>query len=125
MAAARRLVGAADPHGAEAHDAVEAALAAFMSTSPPLDAQSQDGLDSWRAKRRDALDLWPENWLPVQIFADLLTQWNVTMGAVIGLRYEAMPFLFQVHRVSAELQAETFGALRVLENEAVKQLNTR
>lgn len=67
--------------------------------------------------------LWPENWAPVHVFADLLTQWNVGAGGVVGLRYEALPLVLGLHGIEPGRQREVFNAVRILENEAIKRLN--
>lgn len=58
------------------------------------------------------------------MFADMLTQWTVGASGVIGLRYEALPFVFCMHGIDAPRQREAFNAVRILENEAVRCLNT-
>lgn len=54
----------------------------------------------------------------------MLTQWTVGASGVIGLRYEALPFVFCMHGIDAPRQREAFNAVRILENEAVRCLNT-
>ena len=42
------------------------------------------------------LGIWPENWPPLQVFSRMTTQLNVgPMGGIVGLRYEALPFVMQ------------------------------
>lgn len=71
--------------------------------------------------------VWPENWPAVQVFAALQTQWAVAgMGnTVIGLRYEALPTVFDLLRVKRRQRPELFDALRVMESAALEVLNKR
>lgn len=74
----------------------------------------------------EAVEVWPDNWQTLEVFADMLSQWNVGgMGGVIGLRYEALPLVFRMHGIKRERQREIFEGLRVMERAAVQQLNSR
>ena len=35
-------------------------------------------------------DVWEENWETVMMFMRMATQWNVTMGGYVGLKYEVL-----------------------------------
>ena len=39
----------------------------------------------------DTVHVWPENWLAVEVFASLLTQWRVGMAGMVGLDYGVLP----------------------------------
>lgn len=67
--------------------------------------------------------LWPENQLPVALFRDLLTQWTVVPAGVLGLRYEALPVVMQMHGVPQAEQMVCFQALRVMEAAALAIFN--
>lgn len=68
------------------------------------------------------VEIWPENWTAVMVFADMQTQWNVGMGGPIGLRYEAMPMAFQANGVGADRHAEVFAQVRVMERAALRSM---
>ncbi len=53
----------------------------------------------------------------------MATQWNVGMSGVIGLRYEALPLVMQLHRVKRKQQQEVFNGLRIMECAAVREIN--
>ena len=42
--------------------------------------------------RNEAVDfeVWDENWDVVMMFLRMQTQWNVTMGGYVGLKYEVL-----------------------------------
>lgn len=69
-----------------------------------------------------ALEIWPDTATAIQVFAQLLTQWNVGgMGAVIGLRYEAIHAVMEVMDVPRADRRELLGDLRVMEAAALKE----
>lgn len=70
-------------------------------------------------------EVWPDNWQTMQVFADLMSQWNVGMNGVIGLRYEALPLVLELHGIAAEQKREVFDGLRVMERAAITEINKR
>lgn len=70
----------------------------------------------------EVVEVWPDNWVTTQLFAALSTQWNVGMGGVVGLRYEAIPVARACFHISDEDWPDTFHDLRVMEAAAVKVL---
>jgi hypothetical protein len=93
----------------DAKDA-EDALAAF---GLKLENQTQD------------TECWPDNWLPLQVFKTMDTQWNVGQNAVIGLRYEALPVVMDVMGVKKKARAGMLQSLRIMEQEALQVLNQK
>lgn len=73
----------------------------------------------------DEVGVWPDNWQTILVFADMLTQWNIGMNGAIGLRYEALPLVLEMHGVVADQRREVFDGLRVMERAAVQQINGR
>lgn len=59
------------------------------------------------------------------VFAGMLSQWNVGMSGVIGLRYEALPLVLEVQGIEPYERREVFDGLGVMERAAVQQLNER
>lgn len=102
MAAARRMVGGHDD-GSE----TAAALAAMgLKADGPLgDAD---------------LELWADNVATINLFGDMLTQWNVGMSGAVGLRYEALPLLLDLHAATAEDRPYLMQGLRVMERAALE-----
>lgn len=70
-------------------------------------------------------EVWLDNWQTMQVFADLLSQWNVGMSGVIGLRYEALPLVMEMHRIKPEDRRDIFDGLRVMERAAITEINKR
>lgn len=73
----------------------------------------------------EEIGIWPDNWPIKQIFCAMLSQWNVGMNGVIGLRYEALPMVLEIHGIEAEQKREVFDGLRVMERAAVEEINKR
>lgn len=55
----------------------------------------------------------------------MMSQWNVGVNGVIGLRYEALPLMFELHGLAGEQRREVFDGLRVMERAAITEINKR
>lgn len=73
----------------------------------------------------DLVGVWTDNWQTVLAFSDLMSQWNVGMSGVIGLRYEALPLVLEMHGIKRKRQLEMFDGLRVMESAAITEINKR
>jgi hypothetical protein len=71
------------------------------------------------------IECWPDNWMPLQVFKAMDTQWNVGPHSVIGLRYEALQIVMDVMGVNKKARAELLQALRIMEQEALQVLNSK
>lgn len=69
--------------------------------------------------------VWAENWPTALAFNDLMSQWNIGMNGVIGLRYEALPLVLELHCIKRERRREVFDGLRVMERAAINEINER
>lgn len=69
--------------------------------------------------------VWAENWPTALAFNDLMSQWNVGMSGVIGLRYEALPLVLEMHGIKRKRQLKMFDGLRVMESAAITEINKR
>lgn len=69
------------------------------------------------------LDIWPDNDKPVKVFRRMLTQWAVSMGGVVGLRYESLPIILEVCEVTQSERGEVIDCLQVMERHAVTLMN--
>lgn len=67
----------------------------------------------------DDVDVWPEHWDAVRVFAAMGTQWNVGMGGPVGMRYEALQVVLDMHEVPAGERPHVFECVRVMESEAL------
>lgn len=64
--------------------------------------------------------MWPENWLPVEVFMGMGTQWCVGLQGLIGLRYEALPVVMHTVGVPAEQQPAVHEAVMDMEQEFLR-----
>lgn len=65
------------------------------------------------------IEVWPDNWLAVLVFAACGTQWRVGPGGPVGLDYSAIPVVMRLHAVPRADWRDTFDSLRVMEREAL------
>lgn len=66
------------------------------------------------------IDVYPENWPAVRVFALMSTQWRVGMMGAIGLDYTALPVVEARSGVTNEDPADLFWAVREMELEVLK-----
>ena len=72
------------------------------------------------------IDLWPENVRSVMFFAGLgMGAWNHSMNGPCGLRYEAMPFLFEMAGIQKKKQLRIYADLLVMESAALKAMHSK
>lgn len=71
----------------------------------------------------DPVDIWPENWLAVQIFAEARTQWHTGMGGRTGLIYPSLAVLFDLHQVPQEDRLALLHDIRELEASALDEMH--
>lgn len=70
----------------------------------------------------DTVQVWPENWPAVGVFASLLTQWRVGMAGMVGLDYGVLPTVFRMRGVPRKDWTEMFDLIRVMEDAAMKEM---
>ena len=69
-------------------------------------------------------EVWEENWETVLMFLRMQTQWTVTMGGYVGLKYEVLigaSGLMSLYDV--ENPREMLEELQVMEAAALSELN--
>jgi hypothetical protein len=120
--AARRWAGAAVDDG-RVDSGVAAALAAFGARPE----------DVARAREQQAdtdFEVYPENWLAVQVFLALSTQWRavgistMTKARIVhtGLDYAVIEPVFRMMDIKPKRRAAIFQKLRVMEEAALDAL---
>lgn len=67
--------------------------------------------------------MWEDNWLAVQLWCSMQTQWRTSMGGVIGLDYGALAWVFKLYEV--EDQRSMLEDIQVMEATALSKLNER
>lgn len=68
-------------------------------------------------------EVWEENWESVEIFLKMQTQWNVTMGGYVGLKYEVLQWVGQLYDV--EDKRRLLEDIQVMEVAALSELNKK
>lgn len=68
------------------------------------------------------VEVYPDNWPVVRLFADMSTQWRVGMSGLVGLDYAALPVVMDLRGVAAADRGEVFDGLRVMESAALEEL---
>ena len=66
--------------------------------------------------------LWEENWEPLKLFLDVSTQWIQGPGGPSGLNYQVVFHELDRRGVTGEHYDELMAAIRVIEQEALKQI---
>jgi hypothetical protein len=67
-------------------------------------------------------EVWPENWLIVEVFRDMDTQWRWTGGMQsfqAGLDFNALPVVYEGLQVPRKLRHEVYQGLKVMERAAL------
>lgn len=90
-----------------------------MLAAPPGDESTALGA-MVAALGEQVVGLWQDNVAAVEVFADMLTQWNVGPGGVVGLRYEALPLLLELRGIAAADSADIVAGVRVMERAALE-----
>jgi len=71
-------------------------------------------------------EVWEENWDTLMMFLRMQTQWTVTMGGYVGLKYEVLlgaSGLMSLYDV--ENPREMLESLQVMEAAALSELNKK
>jgi Phage related hypothetical protein (DUF1799) len=78
---------------------------------------SQIKAEKQRREDEQAFYVEPELWEGFGVFMAMQTQWNIVSGiaggSLVGLRYESLPFMFDLYQVKNKVQA--FGVIQRLE----------
>lgn len=97
-----------------------------MYDSGPSDEELEAiGLNREDVENTDVLDVWPENWLPMQVFSRLGTQWRVGMGGATGLDYSALISVMNLLEVKKKDRGYMFWAIQKMESAALKQMSVK
>ncbi len=65
------------------------------------------------------IDVYPENWLPYQVFLAMGTQWRVGLNGKTGLDYNIIPMMERRFKVAPEQSDDLFEALQTLETQVL------
>jgi hypothetical protein len=78
------------------------------------------------APEEEHFEVWEENWDTLMMFLRMQTQWTVTMGGYVGLKYEVLlgaSGLMSLYDV--ENPREMLESLQVMEAAALFELNKK
>jgi hypothetical protein len=78
------------------------------------------------APKEEHFEVWEENWDALMMFLRMQTQWTVTMGGYVGLKYEVLlgaSGLMSLYDV--ENPREMLESLQVMEAAALSELNKK
>jgi len=78
------------------------------------------------APKEEHFEVWEENWEALMMFLRMQTQWTVTMGGYVGLKYEVLlgaSGLMSLYDV--ENPREMLESLQVMEAAALSELNKK
>jgi hypothetical protein len=106
--------------------AVERLVIGWTDTKSTTDALTAFGLQAEQALEKEELGIWPENWVSFQVMRRMLTQLSTSFsGAVLGLRYEALPVVLDIMQVPSSERVDMFDALQIMERQMVRLLSQR
>ena len=75
--------------------------------------------------KTEHFEVWEENWLAVEMFLRVQTQWRSAMGGLLGLDYGAVEWLFNLYAVAAEDQRSMLEDLQIMEATVIATVNNR
>ena len=79
-----------------------------------------------REDYEEDIDLWPENERSVLFFAGLgMGAWNHGFSGPCGLKYEALPFLFEMAGIHKGKRKRVYSDLLVMEAAALKAMHAK
>ena len=70
-------------------------------------------------------EIYAENVPVVSLFMDMLTQWRVGPGGVVGLDYNVLPMLFDVRGVANNERGDLLDGLKTMESAALEKLREK
>ena len=79
--------------------------------------------------REDVVDLsdfevWPDNWLPYEIFCEVSDQWRMGQGGPVGLDLNVVFHVMDLFEInSRDERLDTLRAIRVMSASAITQMN--
>jgi len=79
------------------------------------------GLDLPEMEPQGDYEVLPEAWPAVDMFLRVQTQWRVSGGALIGLDYSAVRWMFEIQRV--EDQAGLLSDLQIIEATVIEAMH--
>lgn len=73
--------------------------------------------------KEQEVEPFPDNVQIVAVFDSMGTQWHEGMNGPRGLRYEALPHVPVIRRLTDDEYDDVFNGLQIMERAALKRLN--
>jgi hypothetical protein len=67
----------------------------------------------------EAIEVWPDNVMIVNVFISMSTQWRVGMAGPTGLDYAVLPFVMRANGVPITERRAVFDGIRTMEDAAL------
>lgn len=83
------------------------------------------GLEREDVEDTSILEVWPENWLPKEVFSETGSQWRVGAAGPTGLDYNVLYKNLDLRRLKRKTYQDVFQAVRILEAAALKQMTKK
>lgn len=71
---------------------------------------------------QNEIDIWPDNFEAVKLFADVSTQWRIGFGGATGLDYSAVCAVMKLTRVKKKRRQALLADIAVLEAAALEEM---
>lgn len=71
------------------------------------------------------VDLWPENWPPLQLFIHHCTQWRLGAAGPVGLDYGVIFHELDRSRITGDDFEDTMNCIRIIESAAIEAINEK
>lgn len=72
----------------------------------------------------EAVGVWPDNLLAVNVFIAMGTQWRISANGATGLDYNALPVVMKMVGIPARDRPAVFEDVRVMEDAALMKMQT-
>lgn len=69
------------------------------------------------------MDVWPENWAPIQLFRRISTQWRTGAGGPVGLDYTVVYRELDQLRIASDDFDDFMWRIGVIEAEALSRIH--
>ncbi|MNO64408.1 hypothetical protein D3C76_551360 [compost metagenome] len=73
----------------------------------------------------DVFEIWPDNWLPLEVFIAMGTQWRTGAAGPTGLDYGVLREVMRLRGAPEADHAELFDWVRLMELEALAQMREK
>jgi hypothetical protein len=71
------------------------------------------------------VEVWPDNWSTVQVFAAMETQWRIGMSGPAGLDYGVLPNVMRMTGVPRKEWPIVFDGIRIMEGAALDKMREK